>query len=337
MQSFTLAENIKGFTDKRQGYTHYKPRVDFGDHTYEYTEDTGTFFTVTYGERKLGVSSVCDGHAGYETSFTVTSIIQRLFGLAISESLGCVKTALLRLFEMIATEILTMEKLLGNSGATCNVTVFDPANEKVFVASLGDSPTMLYRKDDNGNYKLLCKSKDQDCADTEEIERMIEIHKKNGELNATAESVVFEVEIGGKKTGVFRNKRSQMMIHSSFGDYGRDYYKGVVNTVPRVYEWDFAPSDNLVVVQCSDGLLEWLQPSFIGIQPSTEFRTHEIGTHLDECNFTDDENAAFVLHELQIDSILKKKIAEHPFRSDSTREWVVTTFDNHITNVFVYE
>ena len=128
-----------------------------------------------------------------------------------------------------------------------------------------------------------------------------------------------------------------MMIHSSFGDYCRDYYKGVMNTVPRVYEWDFARSDKLVAVQCSDGLLEWLQPSFIGIQPNTEFRSHEIGTHLDECNFTNGDNAAFVLHELQIDSMLKKKVAEHPFRSDSTREWVVTTFDNHITNVFLYE
>ena len=337
MQSFTIAENIKGFTDKRQGYTHYKPRLDFADHSYEYTEDTGTFFTVTYEERKLGVSTVCDGHAGYETSFTVTSVIQRLFEEAIAESLGCVKTALPRLFEMIANKILTMKMLLGNSGATCNVTVFDPANEKVFVASLGDSPTLLYRKDENGNYKLFCKSKDQDCSDSDEIERMIEIHKKNGEPNATAESVVFEVKAGCKPTGVFRNKRSQMMLHSSFGDYCRDYYTGVVNTVPRVYEWDFAPSDNLVVVQCSDGLLEWLQPSFIGIQPSTEFRSHEIGTHLDECNFTDDENAAFILHELQIDSMLKKRLAEHPSREDSTRDWVVTTFDNHLTNVFVYK
>lgn len=106
-----------------------------------------------------------------------------------------------------------MKNLLGNSGATCNVTVFDPTNEKVFVASLGDSPTMLYRNDANGNYKLLCKSKDQDCADSDEIERMIEIHKKNGEPNATAESVVFEVQVGGKPSGVFRNKRSQMMLH----------------------------------------------------------------------------------------------------------------------------
>ena len=337
MQSFTIAETIKGFTDKRQGYTYYKPRLDFADHSYEYTEDTGTFFTVTYGERTIGVSTVCDGHSGYETSFTVTSIIERLFSVAISESSGCVKTALPLLFEMIANEILKKKMLLGNSGATCNVTVFDPTNEKVFVASLGDSPSMLYRKDENGNYKLLCKSKDQDCADSDEIERMIEIHKKNGEPNATAESVVIEVKSSGKPTGVFRNKRSNMMIHSSFGDYCRDYYKGVMNTVPRVYEWDFAPSDNLVLIQCSDGLLEWLQPSFIGIQPSSEFRSHEIGTHLDECKFTDDENAAFILHELQIDSILKKRLAEHPSRDDSTRDWVERTFDNHITNVFLYK
>jgi len=337
MQSFIIAEYIKGFTDKRQGYTHYKPRLDFGDHTYEYTEDTGTFFTVMHEERKLGVSTVCDGHAGYETSFTVTSVIERLFSVAISESLGCVKTALSLLFEMIANEILKMKMLLGSSGATCNVTVFDPTNEKVFVASLGDSPSMLYRKDENGNYKLLHKSKDQDCSDSDEIERMIEIHKKNGEPHATAETVVFEVKSGGKPTGVFRNKRSQMMLHSSFGDYCRDYYKGVMNTVPRVYEWEFSPSDNLALVQCSDGLLEWLQPSFIGIQPRTEFRSHEIGTHLDECNFTDDENAAFILHELQIDSILKKRVVEHPSREDSTRDWVERTFDNHITNVFVYK
>ena len=80
--------------------------------------------------------------------------------------------------------------------------------------------------------------------------------------------------------------------------------------------------------------MESLDSRSIGIQPQTEFRSHEVANHLDVCE--NDTNVAHSLHEMQIDSMYSKKLEVNPFRSDTTRAWIETTFDNHITNVFMW-
>ena len=327
----TSQTQIEVHSDSRQGYTIVKPRLYFGDAEYDYTEDTGTQFEVVHNGRTLLVSSVCDGHAGYMTSYSVTSMIERLFLQALEETNGELESTLRLLFEKITAEVLTIKSRLGRSGTTCNVTVVDTQNEQVVVASLGDSPTLLYRKN-NGTYELEWKSVDQDCADEEEIQRMIQVHKNNGDLTATRESIIFEIEVAGIKSGVFRNRKTQCMLHASFGDFYNNYYPGMVNTVPRIYTRPWTQGQ--VLIQCTDGLMEWLDSRKIGIQPQAEFRTKEIARHLDSCE--NSENIAHSLHEMQIESMFTSKVEAHPELSHSSREWVQTTFDNHITNVFMW-
>lgn len=330
MQGFS-SDNIIVHQAEHQGYSILKEKLNFGDHEYKYTEDTGTIFEIIHNGSILIVSSVCDGHAGYMTSFYVTSIMEKMFLASIAEAGDDISAALTILFAKIAAEIKKMRFLMGGSGATCNVTVFDKTNARVYIASLGDSPTIRYRKNDQNLYFMDWRSTDQDCSDPEEIDRMIQIHIKNGDINATRSSVVYEDESAGKKSGIYRNTRSQMMLHSSFGDFPRDYYPGVVNTVPRIYSHDWLSED--VYIQCSDGLLEWLANNLTSIQPRSEFRVEEIASHLDTC--INDENIASRLHELQITSMVTTKVEAHPTRPDSSYNWVEKNFDNHITKVFM--
>lgn len=327
----TSQDQIEVHSDARQGYTIVKPRLFFADAEYDYTEDTGTQFKVVYKGRTLLVSSVCDGHAGYMTSYSVTSMIERLFLQALEETNGELESTLRLLFEKITAEVLTLKFRIGRSGTTCNVTVIDTENEQVVVASLGDSPSLLYRKN-NGRYELEWKSVDQDCADEEEIQRMIQVHKNNGDTTATRESVVFEIQVAGHKSGIYRNRKTECMLHSSFGDFYNNYYPGMVNTVPRIYTRRWTRGHMLI--QCTDGLMEWLDSQKLGIQPQSEFRTEEIARHLDVCENA--ENIAHSLHEMQIESMFTSKVGAHPTLTDSSREWVVTNFDNHITNVFMW-
>ena len=328
-----MSSQFKGHSDARQGYTVVKNRLHFGDASYDYTEDTGTTFEAEYNGRRLFVSSVCDGHAGYMTSYSVTSMIQRLFLQSVKEESGDIEAILRLLFQKITAEVLTIKEQLGRSGTTCNVTVIDSENEQVVVASLGDSPTLIYEKNKDGAHFLEWKTVDQDCSDKGEIERMVQVHKDNGNTSATSNTVVYEIEVEGKPTGVFRNKRSQCMIHASFGDFSNNYYPGIVTTLPRIYTRPWTRGK--VLIQCTDGLMEWLDHRNKGIQPQAEFRAQEIARHLDVCE--NDENIAHTLHEMQIDSMYAAKLEAHPSRSDTTREWVETTFDNHFTNVFVWK
>jgi serine/threonine protein phosphatase PrpC len=326
---------IQVYEDTRQGYTVVKPRLMFADHGYDYTEDTGTIFKTCYGDNQYLVSSVCDGHSGYMTSFYVTSIIEPLFKEAISETDGNVYSALERLFEKIHDHVAQIRQHLGTSGSTCNVIVFEPLKEKVFVASLGDSPTLRYSKNALNQYELSWKSEDQDCSNKKEIERMVACHHANGDYKATENTVVVEVKINERPTGVFRNTRTLCTVQSSFGDFANNYFPGMVNTTPNIYELDWSSTQDDVWIQCSDGLLEGLTFQKLGIQPQSISRVHEIAGHLNTC--VGHENVAHSLHEMQIDSMLSEKFQAHPTRKDSTREWIENTFDNHITKVFMWK
>jgi serine/threonine protein phosphatase PrpC len=259
-------------------------------------------------------------------------MMQRLFLQSVEEESSDLEATLRLLFQKITAEVLKIKAQLGLSGTTCNVTVIDAQNEQVVVASLGDSPTLIYDKNNDGAHFLEWKSVDQDCADKDEIERMVQVHKDNGDIMATSKTVVYEVEVAGIGTGVFRNRKSMCMLHASFGDFSNQYYPGVVTTVPRIYTRPWTRGK--VLIQCSDGLMEWLDHRKRGIQPQAEFRAQEIASQLDVCE--NDENIAYTLHEMQIDSMYTTKLDAHPSKIDTTREWVSTTFDNHITNVFTW-
>ena len=268
---------IRMHEDAHQGYTATKPSIYFGGRSHPYTEDTGTTFVMDYPRvptaddaptRTLTVSSVCDGHAGYMASYTVSKRIPELFPTCLDEAGGDIPVTLGRLFAALAVETSHM-----SSGTTCNVTVFDPASEKVHVASLGDSPTLRYRKGPRGAFRLVWQSVDQDCADPAEIDRMVDVHRRNGDLTADAGSVVYQMMIAGQPTGVWRNRQTQFMTHSSFGDVHNNYYPGMVNTVPRVYTSDWSPTQRSDVwVQCTDGLLEWLSRSKVAGDPAPQRR-----------------------------------------------------------------
>ena len=320
--------------DALQGYTHANSPICHGRNVYPYTEDTGTIFEVIFQERKLTVSVVCDGHSGYKTAILVSEFIPTIFEYCLELSSNDIQAALSILFNKTALYIKDNPNLIGLSGSTCNVTVFDLEKESVYVASLGDSPTLRYRKDSNGKYNLVWRTIDQDCADAEEIERMVQVHKKNGEPNATSENVVYEVFVSGEPSGVWRNKRTEGMLHSSFGDIRCEYYPGIMNTVPRIYSQKWTPKQRSDIwIQATDGLLEWLTKDNLGIQPCGDFRVKEIATHLDSCHKSD--NIARDLHSAQVESMIKQRIKSFPRRIDNKKEWVEKNFDNHLTKVFM--
>lgn len=81
----SFKSQIQFHSDTRQGYTVDKPQLLFAGVNYDYTEDTGTLFKAIYEDREYLVSSACDGHAGYMTSFSVTSVMEKLFNDSIHE------------------------------------------------------------------------------------------------------------------------------------------------------------------------------------------------------------------------------------------------------------
>lgn len=334
----TPPHGIRLHEDAHQGYTASKPSIYFDGRSHPYTEDTGATFEVVYPlggpaerVRTLTVSSVSDGHAGYLASYTVTKLIPEVFPSCLEAANGDVPDALSRLFATLAEQTAQM-----SSGTTCNVTVFDPAHGKVHIASLGDSPTLRYRKGPRGTFRLIWKSVDQDCGDPAEIDRMVQVHRLNGDFTADASTVVFQVMRGDRPTGVWRNRQTQCMTHSSFGDALNEYYPNIVNRIPRIYTQDWSTKQRSDVwIQCTDGLLEWLTDSLIGIQPRGDVRVSELARHLDTCHRH--VNVARSLHELQIESMLHARVEAHPSRTDSTQAWVESTFDNHLTKVFMWD
>ena len=314
-----------------QGRSMRKQRIYFNGQSHLYTEDTGSTFEVKYKTQQFSVSTICDGHGGYMASYIVTDAIPELFSLCLELSFGDVRIALERLFAELTLYISSISDIIGNSGTTCNVTVFDEENDFVHIASLGDSPTLKYSKGNDGKYRLMWKSDDQDCEDMEERERMLKIHQDNGNENAVDSDVVYQSILEGKKTGIWRNRRTGCMTQSSFGDLKNNYYPGIVNTKPRIYSKKYNGSD--IWIQCSDGLFDGLNHLSIGIQPCRDERLQEIARHLDICDRSD--NVANNLHQMQIDSILEKKMDKHPLRADSTQSWIESNIDNRLTKVFM--
>ena len=114
-----------------QGRSMRKARIYFNGQTHLYTEDTGSTFEVKYKTQRFSVSTICDGHGGYMASYIVTESIPELFSLCLELSFGDVRIALERLFAELTIYISSISDIIGNSGTTCNVTVFDEQNESV--------------------------------------------------------------------------------------------------------------------------------------------------------------------------------------------------------------
>jgi len=145
-----------------QGNNICKPLIHFNSQIHLYTENSGCTFEVVFKNKKISVSTLCDGHDGYFASYMVTSIISDLFSDCIEKTNGDIYTALELLFAELIFYLTKLGDDLVNSKTTCNVMVFDSTEEKVYVASLGNSLSLRYRKQD-GKYNFIWKSKEQDC------------------------------------------------------------------------------------------------------------------------------------------------------------------------------
>jgi serine/threonine protein phosphatase PrpC len=310
-----------------------------------YTEDHSARFEV--GEYRF--FCVFDGHGGDETSSALARIVPRL-ARELFESMeagGSVEAGLLLLFERIDAEIATSGlDGLTKGGATCNVTVVHAPTMVMTVASLGDSPTLVYERRESHErqasheshesqepYVLAFRTKDQDCADEEEQARLRalglyvfeqRVVAPDGSTHATG--VVRCRTAGGTETATM----------SSFGDAAHDVPRGAVNKVPRVYPGQRIKPASVVLV-CSDGCMEHLAPfSHTLIKPSADARADEIAGHIGDyfgaggSDYKTTGLAAYIT-ERQIESIAR---ARHGARGasgpeyDSDRAWVEREFDN---------
>ena len=320
-----------------------------------YTEDHSARFEV--GEYRF--FCVFDGHGGDETSSALARIVPRLARELFEsmesveavetvesvEVLGSVEAVLLILFERIDAEIASSGLTgLTKSGATCNVTVVHAPTMVMTVASLGDSPTLLYERHESQerqesqasqeSYVLAFRTKDQDCADEEEQARLRALGLYVFEQRVVAP------DGSTHATGVFRCRTAggtDTSTMSSFGDAAHDVPRGAVNKVPRVYPGQRLKPASVVLV-CSDGCMEHLAPfSHTLIKPSADTRADEIAGHIGDyfafgssSDYKTTGLAAYIT-ERQIESIAR---ARHCARGasgpeyDSDRAWVEREFDN---------
>lgn len=327
-----------------------------------YTEDHSARFEV--GEYHF--FCVFDGHGGDETSSALARIVPRLArelfeameSVEASGTGGSVEARLLILFERIDAEIASSGLTgLTKGGATCNVTVVHAPTMVMTVASLGDSPTLVYERNESHesherhesheshesqerqasqeSFVLAFRTKDQDCADEEERARLRALGLYVFEQRVVAP------DGSTHATGVFRCRTAggtDTSTMSSFGDAAHDVPRGAVNKVPRVYPGQRLKPASVVLV-CSDGCMEHLAPfSPTLIKPSADARADEIAGHIgDYFDFAFDSSeratmglAAYIT-ERQIESIAR---ARHCARGasgpeyDSDRAWVEREFDN---------
>jgi hypothetical protein len=270
-----------------------------------------------------------------------------------------VEAVLLILFERIDAEIASSGLTgLTKGGATCNVTVVHAPTMVMTVASLGDSPTLVYERvashervasiashervasqeshERQESYVLAFRTKDQDCADEEERARLRALGLYVFEQRVVAP------DGSTHATGVFRCRTAggtDTSTMSSFGDAAHDVPRGAVNKAPRVYPGQRLKPASVVLV-CSDGCMEHLAPfSYTLIKPSADTRADEIARHIgDYFAFGSSSDykttglalAAYIT-ERQIESIAR---ARHCARGasgpeyDSDRAWVEREFDN---------
>lgn len=294
-----------------------------------YTEDHSARFEV--GEYHF--FCVFDGHGGDETASALARVVP-LLARELFASVGSVESVLLLLFERIDAEIAT------KSGATCNVTVVHAPTMVMTVASLGDSPTLVYElvaAHERKAYVLAFRTKDQDCADEEEQARLRALGLYVFEQRVVAPDGYTHA------TGVFRCRTAggtETATMSSFGDAAHDVPRGAVNKVPRVYPGQRLKPSSVVLV-CSDGCMEHLAPfSHTLIKPSADARADEITGHIGDyfglggrvqgSEYQTMGLAAYIT-ERQIGSIAR---ARHRARGasgleyDSDRAWVEREFDN---------
>ena len=146
----------------QQGNSICKTLINFNSQIHLYTEKSGCTFEVVFKNKKISVSTLCDGHDGYFASYMVTSITPDLFSDCIEKTNGDIYTALELLFAELTFYLTRPGEDLVNSKTTCNVMVFDSTEEKVYVASLGNSLSIRYRKQD-GQFRFIWKSKEEEC------------------------------------------------------------------------------------------------------------------------------------------------------------------------------
>ena len=100
---------------------------------------SGCTFKVFFEDKNISVSTIgC-----------FANIIEDLFSDCMQKTNGDIHMALEDLFIKM-TESLA-------SGTICNLMVFDESEEKVYVACLGHSQTLRYRKNNDGKYRLVWK------------------------------------------------------------------------------------------------------------------------------------------------------------------------------------
>ena len=314
-----------------------------------YTEDHSARFEV--GEYHF--FCVFDGHGGDETSSALARTVPDLARECFTSVETSVEAALLLLFERIDAEI-TAKSGIAKSGSTCNVTVIHAPTRVMTVASLGDSPTLVYEAPASREAPaLVFRTKDQDCADEEEQARLRALGLHVFEQRVVAPDGTTHA------TGVFRCRTAvgtDTMTMSSFGDAAHDVPRGAVNKVPRVYPSQRL-SDSAVVLVCSDGCMEHIAPfSHTLIKPSADARADEIAGHIGDYfrsgahfgpHFGSEasgpsgpsgpskQSLAEYITERQIDSMAQARHRASASDYASDRAWVEREFDNQ-TVIAVY-
>ena len=301
------------------GYTATRPPVDGA----AYTED----YSVRFRVGRKWVSCIFDGHGGHTVARACAALVPSLAEECFARD--TTEAALVHLFERLDAEISPGSE----SGATCNVTVVEDG--VMTVASLGDSPTLVYEPTTTAGYRLVFETKDQDCADPEEQRRLRALGL-----------YVYEQKVLGTGsamhgTGVFRCRtaaKKDMMTMASLGDAEQDEPRGAVNRVPRVYPGRrIAPGS--VVVHCSDGCLEDVAPYAPSLLvPSAAKRVGKIAAHIEEtmcpeCGMLATADVAGHITRRQVESIARERSVLMGACED--RGWVERTFDNQ-TVVAVY-
>jgi serine/threonine protein phosphatase PrpC len=306
------------------GYTAKRPPVVDGA---AYTEDYSARFYV--GPK--WVSCVFDGHGGHAVAAACARLVPDLAAECLRDT---TEAGLALLFERLDAQVALMGRPGG--GATCNVTVVDTSTWEMTVASLGDSPTLVYEPV-AGTYRRVFQTVDQDCADEEEQRRLRALGLFVFEQKARGTS-------GVHGTGAFRCRTAagtDMMTMSSLGDAEHDEPRGAVNKVPRVYSGRRINSGSLLL-HCSDGCMEDIAPfSPSLIIPSAQTRVDAVAAHIQEamcpaCGLLASADVAHHITKRQIESIA----LERGRRTDggdavAHSEWVESNFDNQ-TVVAVY-